>query len=60
MKVPAVLLEGHHQKIQDWRDKQALGKTWRQRPDLLQQKELDERQKALLKEFIAESEQDSD
>jgi len=55
MKVPAVLLEGHHQKIQDWRDKQALGKTWRQRPDLLQQKELDARQQRLLQEFIAES-----
>ena len=55
MKVPAVLLEGHHQKIQDWRDKQALGKTWRQRPDLLQQKELTERQQKLLKEFISES-----
>mgnify|MGYP002639705399 CR=1 FL=1 len=56
LKVPEVLLNGNHKLIQNWRDKQALGKTWKQRPDLLQQMELDDRQKGLLKEFIAESE----
>ncbi len=55
-KVPDVLLNGHHQQIQDWRDKQALGRTWLRRPDLLRQVELDERQQALLDEFKAESE----
>ena len=55
MKVPEVLLNGHHQQIQDWRDKQALGRTWLRRPDLLDQLELDERQKALLEEFKSES-----
>lgn len=54
-KVPDVLLKGHHQQIQDWRDKQALGRTWQRRPDLLQQVKLSERQRALLDEFIAES-----
>jgi tRNA (guanine37-N1)-methyltransferase len=58
MKVPQVLLNGHHQQIQDWRDKQALGRTWLRRPELLQQLELDDRQSALLQEFMAESEQD--
>ena len=53
--VPQVLLNGHHQQIMDWRDKQALGRTWQRRPDLLQQAELDERQQALLDEFIAET-----
>ena len=57
LRVPEVLLNGNHRLIQDWRDKQALGKTWKNRPDLLQQTELDERQRSLLKEFIAESEQ---
>ena len=57
LKVPDVLLNGNHRLIQDWRDKQALGKTWKSRPDLLVQMELSDRQKVLLKEFIAESEQ---
>ncbi len=56
LKVPDVLLNGNHKLIQDWRDKQALGKTWKQRPELIQQMELDERQRKLLKEFITESE----
>ncbi len=56
LKVPEVLLNGNHKLIQNWRDKQALGKTWKQRPDLLEQMELDERQKVLLKEFITASE----
>jgi tRNA (guanine37-N1)-methyltransferase len=55
VKVPGVLLNGHHQMIQDWRDKQALGRTWKRRPDLLGQMELTERQQGLLEEFIAES-----
>ncbi len=57
LKVPQVLLNGHHQQIQDWRDKQALGKTWQRRPELLSRLELDDRQKALLENFIVESEQ---
>ncbi len=56
LQVPQVLLDGHHQQITDWRDKQALGRTWQRRPDLLQQVELDSRQQALLDEFIAETE----
>ncbi len=56
LSVPQVLLDGHHQQITDWRDKQALGRTWQRRPDLLQQVELDARQQALLDEFIAETE----
>ena len=56
VKVPEVLLNGHHQQIQDWRDKQALGRTWRRRPDLLEQIELTDREKSLLHEFKADSE----
>src|SRR5882672_10513035 len=33
--VPAVLLSGHHVEIARWRMKQALGRTWERRPDLL-------------------------
>jgi len=55
--VPDVLLSGNHEKIRRWRLKQALGKTWQVRPDLIESIELDEEQKGLLQEFIAEFEQ---
>lgn len=58
MRVPEVLLNGHHQEIEDWRDKQALGRTWSRRPDLLAGIQLDARQQELLNEFIAESKTD--
>lgn len=35
MKVPEVLLNGHHQKIAQWRRKAALKRTWQRRPDLI-------------------------
>jgi tRNA (guanine37-N1)-methyltransferase len=35
MRVPEVLLSGDHKRIRRWRLKQALGKTWAVRPDLL-------------------------
>jgi len=52
--VPAILLSGDHAAIARWRRKQALGRTWQRRPDLLEQIELDEEQRRLLEEFIAE------
>lgn len=35
MKVPKVLLSGNHQKIKEWRLKEAIKKTKKRRPDLL-------------------------
>jgi tRNA (guanine37-N1)-methyltransferase len=35
MRVPEVLLSGHHEQIHIWREKQALERTRQQRPDLL-------------------------
>lgn len=37
MKVPDVLLSGHHANIQKWRNEQALKKTKERRPDLLEE-----------------------
>jgi len=54
IKVPEVLMNGNHQEIQDWREKQSLGRTWQRRPDLLEHIVLDDRQQALLKEYIDE------
>lgn len=52
LEVPKVLLSGNHQHIEKWRRKQALGRTQLRRPDLLQNTELDESDKALLIEFM--------
>jgi len=49
--VPAVLLSGDHAAIARWRMKQALGRTWLRRPELLDKADLDEEQKMLLEEF---------
>lgn len=56
--VPEVLLSGNHACIALWRMKQALGKTWQKRPDLLKKKQLTEEQKKLLNEFINQTELD--
>ncbi len=54
--VPRVLMNGNHREIETWREQQALGRTWQRRPDLLENIELDARQRALLDEYIAEFE----
>ncbi|HEB94461.1 MAG TPA: tRNA (guanosine(37)-N1)-methyltransferase TrmD [Gammaproteobacteria bacterium] len=54
--VPPVLLSGDHAAIRRWRCKQALGRTWLRRPELLQGRRLDEEQQRLLQEFIREHE----
>ncbi len=54
MQVPSVLLGGNHKDIERWRRKQALGKTWLKRPDLLEKIQLSETDKLLLVEFKCE------
>ena len=54
LRVPEVLLSGDHQAILRWRRKQALGRTWLRRPDLLKYLQLDQEQQKLLNEFIEE------
>ncbi len=53
-KVPEVLLSGHHEQIRRWRLKQALGKTWQRRPDLLAARQLSAEERTLLEEFQRE------
>lgn len=55
--VPDVLLSGDHAAVDRWRVKQALGRTWRKRPDLLEKLELSNEQRELLNEYITEHEQ---
>ena len=54
-KVPEVLLSGHHENIRRWRLKQALGRTWLRRPDLLAVRDLNDEERLLLEEFRRES-----
>ena len=51
MRVPEVLLSGNHELIRRWRLKQALGRTWLKRPDLLQAINLTEEQQKLLTDY---------
>jgi len=54
--VPNVLLSGDHQRISQYRLKQALGKTWQNRPDLIKRRILNEEEQALLEAYIKEAE----
>lgn len=51
-EVPAVLISGDHAAIERWRLRQALGRTWQRRPDLLERRGLDDDERALLDEFV--------
>lgn len=48
LKVPDVLLSGHHENIKKWRHAEALKRTAERRPDLLQNVELTDEELALL------------
>jgi len=55
--VPPVLLSGHHAQIERWRLKQALGRTWLRRPELLERRGMSEDEQRLLEEFRQELEE---
>jgi tRNA (guanine37-N1)-methyltransferase len=52
LRVPGVLLSGNHEEIRRWRLKQALGRTWERRPDLLAHRELTGEERKLLDEYL--------
>ena len=54
MRVPEVLSSGHHAAIARWRRKQALGRTWHRRPDLLDEASLAIEDRKLLEEWRRE------
>jgi tRNA (guanine37-N1)-methyltransferase len=53
-RVPQVLVGGDHEAIRRWRLKQALGRTWLRRPELLQKRQLTRDERVLLEEFESE------
>ena len=53
-KVPEVLTSGNHQKIAEWRHKEALKATYLHRPDLLEKRDLSSEEKKMLTEIRLE------
>ena len=58
MKVPEVLLSGHHKNIELWRMKESLKRTYLRRKDLLEKRKLDKIEKKLLTEILQELEKE--
>ena len=54
MKVPDVLVSGNHAEIRKWRKREALARTLSRRPDLLSAAELDEEERGILRELLAQ------
>ena len=52
--VPAVLTSGHHEEVRKWRLKESLRRTWRRRPDLLEDRPLTREESKLLAEVSHE------
>lgn len=52
--VPKVLFSGDHAAVARWRRKQALGRTWLRRPELIREEQLSGEARELLAEFIEE------
>lgn len=50
--VPEILRSGHHEEIARWRRKEALKRTFINRPDLLAEAELTKEDKKMLQDFI--------
>ena len=53
-RVPDVLLSGNHAEIRRWRLKQALGRTWLRRPEMLSRRALSQDEQKLLDEYRQE------
>src|SRR5450759_315643 len=51
-KVPDVLLSGHHAQVGRWRKRQAVARTLARRPELLATAELDDEERAILRELM--------
>lgn len=51
-RVPPVLLSGHHANVEKWRREQSVIRTARNRPDLLEKAELDEKEKELARAIL--------
>lgn len=55
MKVPDVLISGHHANIRKWRRQQSLLRTYLKRPDMFEKLELSQEDLKLLREVLEEN-----
>ena len=53
--MPEVLRSGNHAQIEQWRHRRALEKTWRRRPELLEDQALSQEDRRLLEEIKLEA-----
>jgi tRNA (guanine37-N1)-methyltransferase len=56
LRVPDVLLSGNHAEIRRWRKRQAVARTLALRPELLATADLDDEEREILRELVAERE----
>ena len=56
LKVPEVLLSGHHKNIETWRRQQSIRRTLERRPDLLEHAVLSKKETQYLNDLRAEKE----
>ena len=54
MKVPEVLISGHHANIAKWRRKESLRRTMQERPDLMKKLILSKEDKKMIKVILDE------
>ena len=54
LTVPPVLLSGNHAAIRKWRKRQAIARTLQRRPDLLAAAALDDEEREILRELVAQ------
>ena len=54
LRVPEVLLSGHHAAIRRWRRREALARTVARRPDLIARATLDDEDQAILRDVVAQ------
>ncbi|MCC5895558.1 MAG: tRNA (guanosine(37)-N1)-methyltransferase TrmD [Alkalibacterium sp.] len=55
MAVPDVLMSGNHGKIDEWRHKESLKRTFQRRPDMLAKRELTKQERQWIDEWTAEA-----
>lgn len=60
VKVPDVLLSGHHEQVRRWRQRQAVARTLARRPELMAAAKLDDEERAIVRELLEARQKETD
>jgi tRNA (guanine37-N1)-methyltransferase len=60
LTVPDVLTSGHHEQVRRWRKRQAVARTLARRPELLAAAELDDEERAIVRELMQARQKETD